>query len=159
MPSPVISNQMVISNALRGLVYCLTFKRNDERAIRAKFRMECGPMSTVDTGRIDWPRKNDGRIVINFVNVEGRPIDVSGATEITFTIAESTKGPSLITKTLSSGQIILATNSQGFTLITDTETNLAPKKYYYECRITNADAQFQTVAAGAFVIQDTLIGV
>ena len=159
MPIPVISNQMVLGYTLRRLEYCLTFRRNNERTIRAKYRMECSPMSKVDTGRIDWPRKNDGKITINFVDNAGDPIDVSGSNEITFVLAQSVGGPAVFTKTMTSGAITLATNSQGFIIVTDTETDIARKSYYYECRITNASAEFQTVAAGAFVIQDTFIGV
>lgn len=100
---------------------------------------------------------DDKRFRVNVVDQNGTPVDISSSTEIVFKIANRVRSPAILTKSLTTGTILIGVNSQFYFDISDTESaNLPPGNLYCEARITNSDGDRQTVGAGRFTVQDTL---
>lgn len=105
------------------------------------------------------PQHDDKRFRFNAIDQSGTALDVSTAQEITFIIATSVNGTTLLTKTLTGGTIQIGINTQFYLDITSAESGgLGVGRKYCEARITNSAGDHQTVGAGPFTVQDTKIG-
>lgn len=89
----------------------------------------------------------------------GPYMDISGADEIVFIVADSHGGTVRITKELSLGEISISTNNyQFYTTLTSAETDtLVQVTNYFECRVTSPTGENRTVARGVFKSPNTMI--
>jgi hypothetical protein len=81
---------------------------------------------------------DDLRLIINVKDCSRSYVDISGATEITWSIARSVNSPALLTKTLTGGGVQIGNNHALFLDLTDTETAALPTgSLYQEVEIIN----------------------
>ena len=86
-------------------------------------------------------------------------MDISGADEIVFIVADTQGGTVRITKEFSASQIFISTNGyQFYTTITSADSDtLVQVTNYFECRVTSPTGENRTVARGVFKSPNTMI--
>ena len=146
--SMVISPRIVLP-ALAGVVICThRIKENATQTARIDY-MSCGCSQELDLCIAQSADKT-------FNLQDATTIDYSTATEVTFDVWESISGTSVITKTLTGGDITLA-NAYTFTFdITGTESNaMSATTKYCEAWVTLSSGERRMVGKGRFKVEDT----
>ena len=105
-------------------------------------------------------RGNDLRVLVNNVDQDGVPFDVTQANEIQWALAASVDDREniLLEKTLTAADIVI-TNDYGFYFdITGVESDsLTADTYYHEAVLTTADLYVYRIIGEDATIQDALI--
>lgn len=97
--------------------------------------------------------------IIDVVDADGVPVNISGANEITVVIAAAIDGAIHITKTLTGGGVTIGTDTQYSFKITDADwSSLTLGTLYWECMIENSSGDDGDGGSGDFVVQDRRIG-
>lgn len=113
---------------------------------------------------------NDLRLVCTVRDDDGQLVDISGSSEIRFTISAAAGEAAIVEKTLTGGGIAISTNTTFYIDITDDDTNSLTdttywpelehavcqrigrasivNSYYHECTITTAAGLKYTVMSG-----------
>lgn len=145
----LIISPFVLANSIPVVMTCIT----------AIFRSGCSPRDCISSPAICIPQHDDRRVVIKFVDSNGTPFDITGATEITVIISKAVNTAPSITKTLTGEGLVRANPTTVIFLLSSAETGgLSPGRNYYECRIQNLTGKKTTVLSGVLEVQDTLIG-
>lgn len=114
---------------------------------------------SVTLSTLSMCQHDDQLFRFNVKDQDGVPVDISGATEITFIVAAAVDGAIFITKTLTGSTISIGSDTMFTLSVTDTESGgLTPGNHYWEAQITNSSGEKSTVGAGTFTVQDTKIG-
>lgn len=101
---------------------------------------------------------NDKRFIFTAIDQDGVALDLDTLSEITFAVANRVNGTILLSKTLTGGGITKSAGGVFFLDVSDTESAaLSPGRLYCEVRATSSAGDIQTIGAGPFVVQDTII--
>lgn len=135
--------------ALAGAVVCVyTIRANATQKARIDY-MSCGCSQVLELCIAQGADKT-------FTLQDAATIDYSSATEITFDIWESINGASVLSFSLTGGEIVLA-NAYSFTFdISGTESGaMSASSKYCEAWITLSGGERRMVGKGAFRVEDT----
>ena len=139
----------IVLPTLAGAVSCTAIiKENATQTARIDY-MSCGCSKNLDLCIAQSADKT-------FNLQDASTIDYTSATEVTFDVWESINGASVITKTLSGGDITLA-NAFTFTFdISGTESKaMSATRKYCEAWVTLAGGERRNVGRGTFTVEDT----
>ena len=127
----------------------------------SKMNCGCGPHQSgcISNTVVCIPRGDYRRIVVNVTDASGDPVDVSGFTQAEYIVAVNVDSAPILTKTLGSGIVLGGDNASYVITISEADSAAFPRDYiYHEFRLTNGD-QGQTMFAGTFRTQKTILGV
>lgn len=103
---------------------------------------------------------NDLRVIVSVVDQDGVPVDISGASEIQWSVADAVgDATTLLDKTLT-GTDITITGTTGFYFdisAADSETTLGMGAYYHEALLTTGSGKAYTTLSGSLTIEEALI--
>lgn len=117
------------------------------KSVRAGFVSECIEEDAICVAQ-------GGYETLKFEGVDGS--DFSGATQITFDVWESFEGASVISKTLTGGDITIGADNSFQLDLTSAETlAMAPTVKYYEAWVTTSGDRKYPVSKGTFTVEDT----
>lgn len=129
--------------------------------------MSCQCGSCISRGTICVPRGNSTVIIFSVRDSDGDLFDISGASEIVFTVSDGEwisgsigpGGTPRITKRLTDGQIIISTNLYQFRVVINNADTipLIAEHNYYEAEVTAANGRKYTVSNGLFKSPNTQI--
>lgn len=94
-------------------------------------------------------------LTISIVDSDGAAIDVSTAAAVVYAIADSSRGPALVTKTLADG-VSVAGSTVTVTLEPDDTEDLAGV-YYHELQITDDVGHVDTAMSGTITVRRDLV--
>jgi len=94
-------------------------------------------------------------LTISIVDGDGDAVDVSTAAAVVYAIADSSRGPAHVTKTLADG-VSVAGSTVTVTLEPDDTAALAGV-YYHELQITDESGNVDTALSGAITVQRDLV--
>ena len=119
----------------------------------------CDESACIKLGYICAPQGDDLRVLVSVYDLDGDEYDLTGAQEIVFAVADDRLGTVRLVKTLSEDDIAISTNGYQFVVyLTEDDTILPVKRVnYYEVRVTNAEGDHKTVAAGNYTATRTII--
>lgn len=108
---------------------------------------------------VSHPQHNDRRYIFSVFGTDGLAQNITGVSEIVWSIARSPKSTKLLTKTLTGGGVVLTSTNKFYIDVSVAEINaLDVKTYYHDALITTATGAKRTPFAGQFVVVDTLAG-
>ena len=123
--------------------------------------MTCGVNQCDFSQTICVPRGDSRELLftVHENDCDGALLDISGASEIVFIVADEFGGTVRIEKRLTDLEIEISNNLYQFSVeLTGADTDtLVRVSNYFECRITSATGRTTTVANGLFKSQDTMI--
>lgn len=108
---------------------------------------------------ITMKQGNDLRVIVRVLDQNGIPVDISGATQITWAVADTVDATTnTLTKTMTGGDITI-TGVDGFTFdITQADSAaLALQSYYHEALVITAGGEAYTSLTGSLTIQPALL--
>jgi hypothetical protein len=101
---------------------------------------------------------NDKRIIARVTDQAGVAVDISGAQEITWSVAEDINSAAVLTKTLTGEEISIAgTDAFTFDITQVDSAAFSVQGYYHEALVITADGKAYTSLSGSLNIQATLI--
>lgn len=113
-------------------------------------------------------RNNNKRFFFSVYDQDGNEVDLSGASEIVFSVSEGTRiggnlysgGTVYFEKKLSDGDVVIAGTGYQFLVDVDPADTLIPanRDSYWDATITNSGGSVYTVKAGIFRITGTNAG-
>ena len=105
------------------------------------------------------PSGDDQRIIIPVIDQDGNYVDIDGAIEIVFLVADELGGTVRFTKTLTNNDIMISTNlyEMYFTISTDDSQSVVRHKSYFELRLQTSLAEYKTILTGIFKVPETMI--
>ena len=155
----LVIEPLVLNAAFPVIRVCVSATFRSIINVRAVYLTRCKMNTCVNSPNLCVPQHDTRQLVIDFIDSNATPYDVSDATEITFIIARNVRSAPLFTKLKSDGGITITNDTQGRLSLTAADTGALPiGTNYYECKVFAADGNVATVLSGVFTVQDTRIG-
>lgn len=102
---------------------------------------------------------NDLKVVVSVTDQAGDPVDISGASEITWAVSESVDSETTILEKRLSLEEILQAGVTAFSFEISSAESAAIEVgiYYHEALVVTADDKAYTTLSGQFTITDALL--